>query len=207
MRIRSLFTVAVLATLLTLSLVLSVPVGANAPVQSGTSAAGPFKIDSVHSSVVFRVKHLDVSYFYGRFNEISGQFNLDPADPSSGSIEVEIKAGSVDTNSESRDKHLRSPDFFNSKEFPTIRFKSRSIRKAGDDKLEVTGDLELHGVTRPITATIEHTGSGDRGERMGVRSGLEASFTIQRSEFGISYMPGALGEEVRVYAGLEGVKK
>src|ERR1700752_921995 len=99
----------------------------------GLSArADTFKIDPVHSSIIFSIKHLGVSDFYGRFNDLSGQVALDKADPSKSSVEITIPVESVDTKYPKRDQHLKSPDFFNAKQFPVIVFKSKSVEGSGD---------------------------------------------------------------------------
>ncbi len=177
---------------------------ASAPVAaSATSEAVKFKIDSGHSSVLFRVKHFGVSNFYGRFNKIGGEISWDAKNPEASSISIEIDAASVDSNDKGRDDHLRNTDFLSAKEFPTITFKSKSVKKKGD-KLELTGDLTLHGVTKSVTTAVEFTGEGETP--FGYRAGFEASFEIKRSEFGVSGVPGGVGEDVRITVALEGVK-
>ena len=97
------------------------------------SAAETYSVDAGHSSVIFRAKHYGATNFYGRFNELSGSLTLDTDDPTKSSIELEVRAESVDTFSERRDRHLRSPDFFNAKQFPVISFKSKSVKALEDD--------------------------------------------------------------------------
>jgi len=166
--------------------------------------AETYKIDPVHSTVIFRIQHLGVSYFNGRINAPSGSINVDESDPSKTSFQVELKAANVDTGNANRDKHLKTPDFFSAEEFPTITFKSTSAKPAGDKKLEVTGELTLHGQTKPVTATVEHVGTADTP--MGHRTGYETVFTIKRSDFGMNKMLDAVGDEVEMRIGLEAVK-
>jgi len=170
---------------------------------SVAAAADTFKVDSVHSSVVFRVKHLNVSYFYGRFNEVSGSFAFDDSEPANSSFELSVKTKSIDTHSKKREKHLKSPDFFHVKQFPTIDFKSTAVKKTGDDTFEITGDLTLHGETRPITVTVERVGVAP-GRRGGSVAGFETVFNIKRSEFGMNFMVGPLGDDVRLMIAIEG---
>src|SRR5258708_120777 len=113
-----------------------------------------YKIDPVHSSISFKIQHSGISWVHGRFNEFSGSYTLDKDDPSKGTFELTIKPESVDTNNKGRDGHLRSGDFFNVKQFPALTFKSTGI-KAADGNLEVTGDLTMHGETKPITFTLK----------------------------------------------------
>jgi polyisoprenoid-binding protein YceI len=163
-------------------------------------------VDNVHSSIVFRVKHNNVTYFYGRFNELSGSFRFDDSDPADSMLEIEIKTESVDTNNKNRDKHLKSPDFFNAKEFPKITFKSTKVKRTDGNMYRVTGDLHVHGVSRPVTADVEFVGSATdrRGRKV---AGYEAVLTIKRSEFGMDYALNGIGDEVRIMAGIEGVAK
>ncbi len=169
-------------------------------------AAETYDIDKSHSFLLFRVKHLAVSYAHGRFNDFSGTFVVDDADPKKSTVEIEVKTESVDTGDAKRDQHLRSPDFFNAKQFRTMTFKSTSVKPAGGDKYEVTGDLALKGVTKPITVTLERVGSG-KDPWGGYRTGFEGRFTLKRSDFGVDYMPDLLGDEIVVTVAIEGVRK
>jgi polyisoprenoid-binding protein YceI len=170
-----------------------------------TAYADTFKIDPVHSSIVFSIKHLEVTDFYGRFNDVSGQVVFDKADPAKSSVELTIPVESIDTHFAKRDQHLKSPDFFNAKQFPAIVFKSKSVEGSGEN-YKVSGDLNLHGVTKPLTLDIKRgpDGKGPEGE---IRGGGETQFAIKRSDFGMNFMQGALGDEVTVFLSLEGVKQ
>lgn len=172
---------------------------------AGVARADNYKVDPVHSTIVFRIKHVNVSWFYGRFNGPEGTVVDDAADPTKTSFDVQVKVANVDTGVQKRDDHLKSPDFFSAKEFPTIAFKSTSVKKAGD-KLEVTGDMTIHGQTKPITVTMERVGAADT-KMMGYRVGYAGEFTIKRSDFGMSKMLDALGDEVTIMFGLESQKQ
>jgi polyisoprenoid-binding protein YceI len=169
-------------------------------------AADPFKVDPVHSTVIFRVKHFGVGYIYGRFDQVSGTFAFDDNNPADSSLAMEVKTDSVDTNNPGRDKHLKGPDFFNVKEFPTISFKSKEVKKIDDQNYEVTGDLTLLSTTNPVTIKVERVGTA-KGQRGGLRSGIEATFTIKRSDFGMKFMVGPVSDEVRVTVATEGVQQ
>lgn len=169
-------------------------------------AAETYKLDPAHTSVVFRVKHLGVAYVYGRFNGPSGSFVFDGASPASSSIEIQVDALNVDTAVEKRDNHLRSPDFFNAAEYPVIRFKSTSVKKAGPDSYEISGDLTLLGKTRPITVQARHTGEG-KDPWGNYRRGFETSFSIKRSEFGMNFMMGGVSDDVLLTVSLEGIRQ
>ncbi|MCC6490749.1 MAG: YceI family protein [Candidatus Hydrogenedentes bacterium] len=169
-------------------------------------AQAAFEIDPVHSSFIFRIQHLGVSYAYGRFNESSGSFFLDAADPSKNRVEIEVKTDSIDTANEARDKHLKSPEFFDTAQFPVMTFKSTSFKKKDDSHFEVAGDLTIRGITRPVTTTAELAGLG-KGMKGETRAGLEAVFTIDRRDFGMDAMVGPIGAEVRITVSLEGIAK
>jgi len=168
-------------------------------------AADTYNVDGVHSYALFKIKHLAVGYSYGRFNEVSGTLSLDTARPEKSSVELTVKAASVDTANPKRDQHLKSPDFFNAKQFPEITFKSTSVKLTGKDTAAVTGELTLHGVTRTIVAEVAHTGSG-KDPWGGVRAGFEATFSVKRSDFGMTFMQDGLSDEVQVIVSVEGVK-
>ena len=120
--------------------------------------ADDYTIDAAHSGVSFQISHLDLSYVQGRFNEFNGNFTIETADPTKSSFSLTIKTDSVDTNNKGRDGHLKSPDFFNAKQFPTITFKSTSVKPINGG-YEVTGDLTMHGATNPVTFSIKGGGS------------------------------------------------
>jgi polyisoprenoid-binding protein YceI len=168
------------------------------------AASAPFSVDNVHSTALFRVRHNNVSFFYGRFNTIKGTFTIDPAKPEASMFDIAIDLESVDSNNRNRDEHLRGNDFFAASEFPTATFKSTSVKSAGENVMEVTGNLTIRGTTKPVTVRIEHTGTG-AGRRGGTVQGFEASFTIKRSDFGVSYQVGpGLSDEVNLILGIQG---
>jgi polyisoprenoid-binding protein YceI len=134
-------------------------------------AGDTYKLDPVHATAAFKIKHANVSQFYGRINGPEGTIVLDEADPTKTTFDITLKAANIDSGNPKRDDHLKSPDFFSAQEFPTITFKSTSVKKAGDNKLEVTGDMTMHGQTKPITVTLEQGGPTDV-PRMGKRAGF-----------------------------------
>lgn len=167
-------------------------------------AADTYTADPVHCSIIFRVRHLDVSWFWGRINSPTGSFTLDEAEPEKSTMQFALEIKDINTGNPKRDEHLRSPDFFNAAQFPTITFKSTAVKKAGDH-YEVTGDLTLLGVTKSITVSVEKSGEGKT--QAGQRAGIETSFTIKRSDFGMNKMVGAVGDEVKLFLSIEGEKK
>jgi polyisoprenoid-binding protein YceI len=167
-------------------------------------AADNYQLDTAHTAVTFKVAHLGLSWTHGRFNEVSGRFVIDSAEPTQSSFELSLKAGSIDTGNEKRDEHLRSPDFLNVKQFPAATFKSTSVRPV-QGGLEVTGEFTFHGKTQPITFTLAggKTAEVPPGVR---RTGYSTQFKLKRSDYGMDKMAGAVGDEVYVSVSFEGVK-
>ncbi len=166
--------------------------------------ADEYAVDGVHSSVSFKVSHVGLSWIHGRFNEFSGTFVLDP-DAAKCSFGLSIKAESVDTNNVKRDEHLRPPDYFNVKQFPALTFKSTAVQ-AVKDGYQVTGDLTLHGVTKPVTFTLL---GGKKGEfPKGIkRTGFTTELMLKRSEFGMDKGLEAVGDEVHIAISVSCTKK
>ena len=173
-----------------------------APVSSVAPLEGAWKVDPVHSTVLFKIKHVGTSWTFGRFNGVSGTITLDEAKAENCKVAIEIDASSVDTNWKPREEHLRSPDFFSVKEFPKITFTSTKVAKAGD-KYSVTGDLTLHGVTKSITFSAEKVGSSDIKEMGGPRTGFYAETSITRSDFGMKKMLEGVGDDVALTLAIE----
>ena len=173
---------------------------------AAAARADDFTIDKVHSGVTFKIQHVGLGYIYGRFNDFSGNFAID-ADAGKCAFAMNIKADSVDTANAGRDNHLKSPDFFNAKQFPAISFQSTSV-KAAKDGYEVTGDVTMHGVTKPVTFTLTggKTGEFPAGT---VRTGFSTDFVLKRSDFEIAPKVNAkmAGDEVYVSISFEGTKK
>lgn len=167
------------------------------------TAQTTYTVDPVHSSVLFKVKHLGVANFYGRFNEIGGTIEYDAANPEKSSVSLEIETGSVDTHAQGRDDHLKSADFFNAAQFPTLSFASTSVEKTGEATYAVRGDLTMLGVTKPITLTVERTGEGTHPRSQKPMLGFEARGTITRSDWGMEFMNGPLSDQVELIIALE----
>jgi len=174
---------------------------------SSAAFAENFNIDPAHTEVVFKVGHMGFSNVIGQFTKVDGKFTLDEKNPGKSSVELTIDADSVSTNNAKRDEHLRSPDFFNVKQFPKITFKSKSVKKTDGNHYEVAGDLTMHGVTKPVSFSFNHMGTG--ADPMGkVRAGGELMFKVKRSDFGMNFMAGpkAISDEIEVMVDVEGVK-
>lgn len=143
-------------------------------------------VDASHSNVEFAVKHLMIATVRGRFSEVEGFIEGDPADLTSARFEATINAASIDTRQDDRDQHLRSADFFDVENHPTITFKSTNIEKAGDDEYKVTGDLTIRGTTRPVTLDVTFEGRG-KDPWGGERIALTAKGKINRKDFGLTW--------------------
>ena len=169
-------------------------------------AADTYKIDPIHSSVMFRAKHVNTGYVWGRFRDVSGTFVLDDAEPSKSTFKVEIPVASIDSNNEKRDAHLKSPDFFNAAQYPTVSFKSTSVKKGAGNSYEVAGQLTMHGVTKPLTLTVNLVGTGEFPPGMH-RAGLDTTFSVKLSDFQIKGLPGAVDDEIHLVVETEGVKQ
>lgn len=177
------------------------------PTQTPTDAPRgehDWTVDAGHSSVVFRVKHANASWFQGTFDKIEGTVTFDPAKPEATAVTLKIPVASIDTNDEKRDAHLKNEDFFNAGENPTIAFQSAKVAKKGE-MLEVTGTLSMAGKSKEITIPVEFTGTG---EFYGKRAGFMTTFPIKRSDFGMTYGVGekSLGDEVVLQIALETVQ-
>jgi polyisoprenoid-binding protein YceI len=163
-----------------------------------------FQIDSVHSTAIFKAHHLGAGMFYGRFNDVTGTIEIDDGMPV---FAVSIAIDSVDTNSTRLDGHLKSPDFFNAVEFPTMMFKSKSSTLIGGKTYEVIGEITMHGITKPLTVQMVKTGQvkNQRGELIG----YETEFNLTRSDFGMLYgiEGGSLSDEIKIIVALEAVRK
>jgi polyisoprenoid-binding protein YceI len=181
--------------------------GCATPQRAASPAADEhFKVDAVHSSIGFRIEHLHVAHFYGRFNDVSGTFNFDEANPAKTVLDIHVRAASIDTHNGLRDRDLKSAQFFDVGKFKEITFRSTGANRLDEHRFSVAGDLTLHGVTRPLTVTVARTGTGPgmHGEQ---RSGFETVFEIKRSEFGMNAMPTLLGDDVKLTVSVEGVKE
>ncbi len=164
-----------------------------------------YEIDNSHTSVVFAVSHFGLSYTYGRFNEVEGEFSLNGADLSEDGFSFSIKTDSIDTNNAERDLHLRSPDFFDTQQFPEIKFVTTSFTKV-EDGYRVTGEITMLGKTQPLTMTLRLIGIG-KGPFGKQRAGYFTKFTIKRSDFGMDKMAGQVGDTIAVTFSFEGVKQ
>ena len=168
------------------------------------AAVETYRIDAVHSNVGFRVRHL-MSKVTGRFGKVAGTVSLDAKDVTRSSVDVTIDVASVSTNDDKRDGHLRSADFFDAAKYPTITFKSTSVREVAKGRLEVTGVFTMRGVSRTLVLPVTSLGTAaDPGKN--VVAGFEAALKLNRQDFGVSYGPGLVGDEVEIDLNVEAKK-
>ena len=174
---------------------------------AGAASAAEYKIDKQgqHAFVQFRIQHLGYSWLYGTFKDFDGSFTFDEADPSKDKVNVTLNTNSVDTNHAERDKHLRSADFLNVAKFPQATFVSTGVKKDGDE-LDITGNLTLNGVTKPVTLEAKKLGEG-KDPWGGYRAGFEAETKIALKDFNITTDLGPASQEVELTISVEGVRQ
>lgn len=149
--------------------------------------AAMYEIDPVHSSAQFAIRHLMVSTVRGDFRKVTGMVNLDENDVTKSTIEAAVDVASVNTGIEKRDAHLRSPDFFDVAQYPTMTFKSKKIDKAGEGKFKVTGDFTLHGMTKEVVLDFEGNLTPVKDPMGKTRIGGMATTKINRKDFGLAW--------------------
>jgi len=172
---------------------------------SASAQATSWIIDPNHSSVGFTIRHL-FSKVPGAFDKFSGTIDYDPANPTAASVKVEIDPASIDTKTQKRDDHLRSPDFFDVAKFPAMTFQSTKVTKGEGNALTAEGNLTMHGVTKPVTLAVMFLGAGPA--MGGQRAGFEATTKIDRKDFGIIWNKTLdsgtlLGDDVDITIGIE----
>ena len=181
----------------------------------GLASAADFSSDPAHTFAVWRATHLDVSYVFGTFDELTADISYDAAAPEDSSVQFTVLTESVDSGTDlpdtegdgaARDGHLRSPDFFDAAQFPTIDFVSTGVSAIDETNMEVTGDLTIHGVTNEVTFEVEKTGEGQNqnGDNL---IGFYTEFMIDRTDYGMNNLLQATGPEVLLMISFEGVQQ
>ncbi len=146
-----------------------------------------YDIDSAHSSLQFSVRHLMVSNVRGTFTGVKGTALYDSANPAASSLEATIDVNTLSTNDPQRDAHLKSPDFFDAERFPTINFRSTRVEKKGDDEFAVTGEVTIHGVTKPVTLEVREVSEQAKDPWGNARLGASVKTKLKRSDFGLTW--------------------
>lgn len=160
--------------------------------------SGSWQIDPNHSAAQFSVRHLGVSTVRGAFTKVSGLATYDPANPEKATIEVSIETASVDTRVEMRDNDLRSPHFLDAQKYPAITFHSKQVKSAGSGKLQITGDLTIKGVTKEVVLDVDGPTAPIKGPGGNPRIGASATTKINRQDFGVSALPGVVGDDINI---------
>ncbi len=174
---------------------------------AGSALAAEYKFDKEgqHAFIEFRIKHLGYSWLYGSFNDFDGAFTFDEKNPSADKVNVTINTNSVDTNHAERDKHLRSAEFLNVTKHPQATFISTEVKKDGED-YDITGNLTLNGVTKPVKLDAKLIGQGD-DPWGGYRAGFQAEGTIKLKDFNITTDLGPASQDVELIISVEGVRQ
>lgn len=165
---------------------------------SAAAQAGTWQIDPNHTAAQFSVKHLGVSTVRGAFMKVSGSAKYDPTDPSKTALEATIDANSIDTRVEMRDKDLRSPNFLEVEKYPTITFHSKQAKAAGPGKLQIVGDLTIHGVTKKVILDVDGPSAAIKDPWGNQRIGASANTKINRHDFGVNGAPGVVGDDITI---------
>ena len=175
--------------------------------------ASTWNIDPDHSNVGFKVRHLMVSNVKGSFDKHTGIVEINDKDITKSKVEVSIDTNSINTNVKKRDDHLRSADFFDVAKYPTMTFVSKKVAKSGKDKLKVTGDLTLHGVTKEVVLDVEGPSKESKDPWGNFRKGATATTKINRKDFGLVWNAAletggvAVGDEITITLEIEMIKK
>ncbi|MBC3364302.1 YceI family protein [Pseudomonas sp. SWRI154] len=179
----------------------------SALLSAGQAMAADYVVDKEgqHAFVDFKISHLGYSYITGTFKDIDGKFSFDAAKPEASKIEFNVNTASVFTNHAERDKHIASADFLNASKFGKATFVSTSVKSTGANTADVTGDLTLLGVTKPIVVKATFLGEG-KDPWGGYRAGFEGTTTIKRSDFGKQKDLGPKSDVVELYVSFEGVQ-
>ena len=173
---------------------------AGAYVAPGTSLegvkSGAYSIDNSHTNVLFSLSHMGFSHYYGRFNTIEGTLNFDAKAPEKSKLDVKIDIASVDTNNHKLEEELRGPNWFDAGKFPKATFTSTKVEKISDTKGKVTGDLTIHGITKPVVLDVTLNGAGQNPMMAVPELGFSATTQIKRSDFGIAQYIPMVGDDV-----------
>jgi polyisoprenoid-binding protein YceI len=177
-----------------------------------TTSTTTWTVDPSHSLVEFAVKHLMISSVRGRFSDVKGTITYNEANPAQSKVEIEIPTASIDTRSEQRDAHLKSPDFFHAEQHPTMIFKSKRIEGDVNGEFQIVGDLTIRDQTREITLDAQFNGR-TRDPWGGDRMGFEAKGKINRKDFGLTWNQAletggwVVGEDIKMSIEVELVKQ
>jgi polyisoprenoid-binding protein YceI len=175
---------------------------------SSLAHADEYEIDGTHTHVGFTISHLGFSETYGVFKNVAGTLTLDEAKPAASKVDITIQTASLDTANDARDEHVKGKDFLDVAKYPTMTFKSTKVEVTGKDTATITGDLTLHGVTKPVGLIVKLNKAGpspmDKTRHV---AGFSAIGKLKRSDFGITTYVPAIGDEVTLAISTEAVRK
>ncbi len=174
----------------------SLPALAQATHTPADVQAGSYAVDPNHTQVGFTLSHMGFSNYSGRLSGATGTLTLADGDRSASKLSVTIPAKSFSTPIEKLDEELKSADWFDAAKFPTITFTSTKVTPTGPDSATITGDLTLHGVTKPVTLTAKFIGAGTNPLSKKYTVGFDATGTVKRSDFGVTKYVPLIGDEV-----------
>ncbi len=175
---------------------------------AGQALAADYAIDKPgqHAFINFKISHLGYSWLYGTFKDFDGSFSFDAANPEASKVSVTINTASVDSNHAERDKHLRGSDFLNVEARPTATFESTAVASTGEGTADITGNLTLNGVTKPVVIKAKLLGEG-KDPWGGYRAGFEGSTTLKLKDFDIQKDLGPASQEVELILSVEGIRQ
>ena len=179
---------------------------------SSPASITTWKLDPAHSQAEFKVKHMMISNVKGSFSGLSGTLSEHATDSSLSSVEASIDVSTINTGDSQRDGHLKSADFFEAEKHPTMMFKSTKVERKADDEYRVTGDLTMHGVTKPVTFAVEGPSAPGKDPWGNTRIGLSATTKINRKDFGLNWNAALetggilVGEDVQISLELQFIK-
>ena len=170
--------------------------------------AADYRIDTekAHAFIQFRIKHLGYSWLLGRFNDFDGSFSYDETKPTASTVEVSIRTASIDSNHAERDKHLRGEEFLEVDRFPEATFVSTGYTENADKTAVMTGNLTLHGVTRPVSIAVKPVGHGP-DPWGGKRRGFEGTTRLKLTDYNINFDLGPAAREVELFLSVEGIEQ
>jgi polyisoprenoid-binding protein YceI len=171
------------------------------------AAADHYKFDPAHTQVIFSIEHMGLSHPFGRFDKTEGGYTFNPADVEHSAVDATIDINSLDMGSDKWNEHLKSKDFFNAAQFPTMTFKSTKIEKTGEKTGKLTGDLTLLGVTKSVTLDVTYFKTAPHPMNKNMMSGFRATGTLKRSDFGMTAYAPMIGDEVEIMINVEGIRQ
>lgn len=170
---------------------------------AGNAFAAKYSIDPTHTQVEFTYSHFGFSNITGRFDQVSGEFDLNTENLAKSKISIEIPIASMSTGVDKLDTHLQSADFFDVAKYPTASFKSTMVHAASDKELHVMGDLTIRGVTKPVTLNVTVNKIAEHPMKKVSAAGFDATTTIKRSDFGVGAYAPAVSDEVKITITME----